>query len=54
MIDLKVCSNGVKTALEDEDYEQAAAHLHRFLAMDEGKRYMTSFLLIVINLLQSY
>lgn len=37
LIDLKLCSDGVKTALAEEDYEQAAAHLHRFLAMDESK-----------------
>lgn len=36
LIDLKLCSDGVKTALAEEDYEQAAAHLHRFLAMDES------------------
>ena len=34
LIDLKLCSDGVKTALRDEDYEQAAGHVHRFLAMD--------------------
>jgi len=34
LIDLRLCSEGVKTALNNEDYEQAAAHLHRFLAMD--------------------
>ena len=34
LIDLKLCSDGVKSALLDEDYEQAAAHLHRFLSMD--------------------
>ena len=38
LIDLKLCSDGVKTALVEEDYEQAAAHLHRFLAMDEGEK----------------
>ena len=37
LIDLQLCSDGVKSAIADEDYEQAAAHLHRFLSMDEGK-----------------
>lgn len=35
LIDLRLCADGVKSALNDEDYEKAAAHLHRFLAMDE-------------------
>ncbi len=42
LIDLKLCSDGVKAALKDEDYEQAAAHLHRFLAMDEGLLKLTA------------
>ena len=36
LIDLKLCSEGVVTALSEEDYEKAAAHIHRFLAMDES------------------
>jgi len=36
LIDLKLCSEGVVAALAEEDYEQAAAHIHRFLAMDES------------------
>jgi len=36
LIDLKLCSEGVVTALNQEDYEKAAAHIHRFLAMDES------------------
>ena len=35
LIDLRLCADGVKSALNDEDYEKAAAHLHRFLCMDE-------------------
>ena len=35
LIDLRHCADGVKSALSDENYEKAAAHLHRFLAMDE-------------------
>ena len=42
LIDLKLCSDGVKSALSEEDYEQAAAHLHRFLAMDEGLLKLTA------------
>ena len=36
LIDLKVCSEGVVTAMQEEDYEKAAALIHRFLAMDES------------------
>ena len=36
LIDLKLCSEGVVTALNEEDYEKAAAHIHCFLAMDES------------------
>lgn len=36
LIDLKLCSDGVKTALAEEDYEQAAAHLHREEEEDRG------------------
>jgi len=36
LIDLKLCSEGVVTALNEEDYEKAAAHIHRFLAMDQS------------------
>ena len=39
---MNLCSDGVKTALAEEDYEQAAAHLHRFLAMDEGLLKLTA------------
>ena len=41
LIDLRGCSEGVSTALEEEDYEQAAAHIHRFLCMDESLLKMT-------------
>jgi hypothetical protein len=41
LIDLRGCSEGVSTALEEEDYEQAAAHIHRFLAMDQALLQMT-------------
>eukprot|EP00095_Tigriopus_kingsejongensis_P011780 maker-scaffold119_size336447-snap-gene-1.16 protein:Tk11780 transcript:maker-scaffold119_size336447-snap-gene-1.16-mRNA-1 annotation:"conserved oligomeric golgi complex subunit 4" len=42
LIDLKLCSDGVQSALQEEDYEQAAAHLHRFLAMDEALLKLTA------------
>lgn len=35
LLDLQLCSDGVQNALRSEDYEQAAAHIHRFLAMDQ-------------------
>ncbi|KAA0202091.1 hypothetical protein HAZT_HAZT011472 [Hyalella azteca] len=35
LLDLEGCAGGVATALVSEDYETAAAHIHRFLAMDE-------------------
>lgn len=35
LLDLQQCSQGVATAMQNEDYEQAAAHVHRFLTMDE-------------------
>lgn len=35
VLDLKFCTDGVQTALHDEDFEQAAAHIHRFLSLDE-------------------
>ncbi|CAL8096841.1 unnamed protein product [Orchesella dallaii] len=35
LLDLQQCSEGVATAMQNEDYEQAAAHVHRFLTMDE-------------------
>jgi len=33
--DLKLCKEGVKTAIESEEFEKAAGHIHRFLAMDQ-------------------
>jgi len=35
LLDLQLCSNGVQTALRNEDFEKAAAHVHRFLSMDQ-------------------
>ena len=28
--------DGVQTALHSEDYEQAAAHIHRYLSLDQS------------------
>ncbi|GAB0094433.1 Conserved oligomeric Golgi complex subunit 4 [Sergentomyia squamirostris] len=36
LIDLQLCSQGVMTAIKEEDYEKGAAHIHRFLSMDES------------------
>lgn len=35
ILDLQLCSEGVASALHNEDYEQGAAHVHRFLLMDQ-------------------
>ena len=32
--DLKLCTEGVTTAMRGEDYEVAAGHVHRFLSLD--------------------
>ncbi|KAM7432750.1 Golgi transport complex subunit 4 [Porites harrisoni] len=34
ILDLKACVDGVQTALNTEHYEQAAAHIHRYLNLD--------------------
>lgn len=36
LIDLEICSQGVQTAILDSDYETGAAHVHRFLSMDQS------------------
>ncbi|XP_048402250.2 conserved oligomeric Golgi complex subunit 4 isoform X3 [Stegostoma tigrinum] len=36
ILDLKFCTDGVQTALRNEDYEQAAAHVHRYLSLDKS------------------
>ncbi|KAG2469810.1 COG4 protein, partial [Polypterus senegalus] len=36
ILDLKFCMDGVQTALRNEDYEQAAAHVHRYLSLDQS------------------
>ena len=42
ILDLKFCTDGVQTALHNEDYEQAAAHVHRFLSLDENVLRMSA------------
>ncbi|KFO24645.1 conserved oligomeric Golgi complex subunit 4 [Fukomys damarensis] len=36
ILDLKFCMDGVRSALRSEDYEQAAAHIHRYLRLDKS------------------
>ncbi|KAK2085430.1 Golgi transport complex subunit 4 [Saguinus oedipus] len=36
ILDLKFCMDGVQTALRNEGYEQAAAHIHRYLCLDKS------------------
>ncbi|KAM3876636.1 LOW QUALITY PROTEIN: conserved oligomeric Golgi complex subunit 4 [Diretmus argenteus] len=36
ILDLKFCTDGVQTALHNEDFEQAAAHIHRYLSLDQS------------------
>lgn len=36
LIDLQLCSQGVTTAIKDEDFEKGAGHIHRFLSMDQN------------------
>ncbi len=36
IIDLKNCIEGVQKAMESEDYEAAAAHIQRYLNIDES------------------
>uniref|UniRef100_A0A5S6PZH5 Conserved oligomeric Golgi complex subunit 4 n=1 Tax=Trichuris muris TaxID=70415 RepID=A0A5S6PZH5_TRIMR len=34
ILDLRTCTEGVRIAMVNEDYEQAAGHVHRFLTLD--------------------
>ncbi|XP_053304581.1 conserved oligomeric Golgi complex subunit 4 isoform X2 [Spea bombifrons] len=36
ILDLKFCMDGVQTSLRNEEYEQAAAHIHRYLCLDKS------------------
>ncbi|OWF48034.1 conserved oligomeric Golgi complex subunit 4-like [Mizuhopecten yessoensis] len=42
ILDLKFCTDGVQTALQNEDYEKAAGHVHRFRSLDENILRMSS------------
>ncbi|KAK3086090.1 hypothetical protein FSP39_013397 [Pinctada imbricata] len=42
VLDLKFCTDGVQTALQNEDYEKAASHVHRFRSLDENVLRMTT------------
>ena len=42
ILDLKFCTDGVQVALQEENYEQAAAHIHRFLGLDESMLRMSA------------
>ena len=39
---MKLCTEGVQTALHEESYEKAAALIHRFLSMDESVLQLSS------------
>lgn len=36
ILDLKFCTDGVQAALQNQNYEQAAAHIHRYLSLDQS------------------
>ncbi|XP_032813354.2 conserved oligomeric Golgi complex subunit 4 [Petromyzon marinus] len=36
ILDLALCTDGVQAALNSEDYETAAGHVHRFLSLDKS------------------
>ncbi|XP_017773856.1 PREDICTED: conserved oligomeric Golgi complex subunit 4 [Nicrophorus vespilloides] len=36
LIDLELCAQGVQKAINDEDYETGAGHIHRFLSIDQN------------------
>ena len=42
LLDLQLCREGVITAMKTEDFEKAAAHVHRFLAIDETTLKLTA------------
>lgn len=35
-LDLRLCTEGIRSAMAGEDYEQAAGHVHRFLMLDKA------------------
>nr|CAG4646110.1 EOG090X02VY [Macrothrix elegans] len=42
LLDLQLCREGVIAAMKNEDFEKAAAHVHRFLAIDEKTLKLTA------------
>ncbi|XP_071448516.1 conserved oligomeric Golgi complex subunit 4 [Hetaerina americana] len=42
VLDVQLCSEGVSAALRTEDYEKAAAHVHRYLSMDQCLLWQTA------------
>ncbi|XP_067651434.1 conserved oligomeric Golgi complex subunit 4-like [Haliotis asinina] len=42
ILDLKFCTDGVQTALQNEDYEKAAGHIHRYRNLDESVLRMSA------------
>lgn len=44
ILDLKFCTQNIEKALLNNDYEQAAAHIHRFLSIDENNLKKSSLI----------
>lgn len=42
LLDLRLCSEGVQIAMENDELEQAAAHVHRYLSIDQTKLQRTA------------
>ena len=44
ILDLKFCTQNIEKALANNDYEKAAAHIHRFLSIDENNLKKSSLI----------
>lgn len=44
ILDLKFCTQNIEKALSNNDYEKAAAHIHRFLLLDENNLKKSSLI----------
>jgi len=42
LLDLQLCSEGVQIAMKNDELEQAAAHIHRYLLIDQTKLQRTA------------
>lgn len=42
LLDLQLCSEGVQIAMKNDELEQAAAHVHRYLSIDQTKLQRTA------------